>query len=348
MKHKRATIKDIAAKLNMNVSTVSRALNDHPSISNDTKKRVWKTAKQLNYRLNNIASNLRRGKGKAIGLLVPRINRQFFSNVINGVETVANLNGYSIVICQSKESFEAERKAIHTLLENRVDGVILSISKETTQYKHIQSILDHHIPIVQFDRIAEELDTHKVINDNYLGGYQAASHLIEQGYQNLLHLAGPQYINIYRERNNGFRQAIEDHKDNTINLTVIEDIITQEATFEVVRILFKQSNPPDAIFAASDFSALGAVLALNELHIDIPEQAGIVGFANEPFTSLMVPSITSLDQFSEEIGRTAANLLLQDMQDYPAETITKTMVIKPKLLIRTSSNRLEIVKQKTH
>jgi len=346
MKPKPITIKDIASELNMNVSTVSRALNDHPAISKETKQLVVKTAKKLNYRVNTIASNLRKGKGKTIGLLVPQINRQFFANVINGVETIANENGYSTIICQSKESYQKEVEAIHTLLENRVDGIILSISKETETYKHLQNLLDQHLPIIQFDRIAEHLETHRIVNDNMKGGAQAVTYLLEEGYRSIVHYAGPQTINIYRDRCEGYKNAMREHgleKD----IQIFEDVLTEEIAYQKTMELSKSLKKPAAIFAASDFGALGTLHAAKALNVDVPQELGIVGFANEPFTALTFPGITTFDQYSEEMGRVSARILLEELKGEKTGFIPKTMILQPKLIVRSSSNRNQLFQIKT-
>lgn len=339
MKKKRTTIKDIAKILNTNVSTVSRALNDHPSISDKTKKRVRQMARELNYRHNGIASSLRRGNTKTIGLIVPHINRNFFSNVIYGVESVAKKNGYQVIIAQSNEEYESERDAIKTLINNRVDGVVLSIAKTTRSHGHLQNLIDAGIALVQFDRIRSELSIPSVTNDNLRGGYEAAAHLIEQGYRRIAHYAGPRHVNIYKERFDGYRQALQDHDLPFDESIVFEDLITQEVAYERTRQLFSEPNAPDAIFAAGDFGALGALLALRELDVRTPDEVGVVGFANEPFTHLTSPGLTSLDQHSQEMGKTAARLLVDEMQRKDTLSITKVMTIKPTLIVRESSLR---------
>lgn len=341
MKKKKTTIKDIAKALNTNVSTVSRALNDHPSISDKTKERVRLTAKKLNYRPNGIASSLRRGNTRTIGLVVPHINRNFFANVIHGVESVAKDYGYQVIIAQSNEDYLSEQDAIRTLIKSRVDGVVLSIAKTTRDHSHLQNLIDAGIALVQFDRIRPELSVPSVTNDNVKGGYEATVHLVAQGYRRIAHYAGPRHVNIYQERFQGYRNALEGSGLDFDESIVFEDLITQDVAYERTIRLFREEDPPDAIFAAGDFGALGALLGLRELGIRVPEEVGVVGFANEPFTHLTSPGVTSLDQHSQEMGKMAARLLVDEMQQKETLGITKIMTIKPSLIIRESSLRIK-------
>lgn len=341
MKNNKITIKDIAKALNTSISTVSRALNDHPSISDKTKELIRETALKLNYRPNGIASSLRRGNTRTIGLIVPLINRHFFANVIHGVESVAKTNGYQVIIAQSNEEYESEREAIRTMIRSRVDGVLLSIAKTTRNSGHLQNLLEAGIALVQFDRIFPDMSVPSVTNDNFKGGREAVNHLYEQGYRRIAHYAGPLNIKIYEDRFRGYTSALQE-KGLTFDETIVfEDLITQEVAYKRTLELFSKKNAPDAIFAAGDFGALGALIALREMGIRIPEEVGVVGFANEPFTHLTAPGVTSLDQHSQEMGKMAARLLIDEMQQTETLSITKTMTIKPTLIIRESSLRTE-------
>ena len=339
MKKKKTTIKDIAKAANTSVSTVSRALSDHPSISLKTKVLVREIAQELNYRPNGIASSLRRGKTRTIGLIVPQINRNFFSNTIHGVESVAKQHGYQVIIAQSHEDYESECEAVQTLINSRVDGVVLSISKTTNDGTHLQNLIDAGVALVQFDRVFPNLHVPSVSNDNVRGGYEATVHLLEQGYKRIAHYAGARNINIYQERYLGYQRALSDHGLEMDEEIVFEDLITQEVAYERTLTLFSGSNPPDGLFAAGDFGALGALIGLREMGIRVPEEVGVVGFANEPFTYISYPGLTSLDQHSEEMGKTAARLLIDEMQQTETVAITKTMTIKPTLIVRESSLR---------
>ena len=298
---------------------------------------VRQTARKLNYRPNGIASSLRRGNTRTIGLIVPQINRHFFSNVIHGVELVAKSNGYQVIIAQSHETFESEREAIRTLINSRVDGVILSISKTTLDNTHLHNLIEDGVALVQFDRIFSDMRVPSVTNNNFVGGREAVLHLLEQGYCRIAHYCGPLNINIYQDRFRGYRDGLFAQGISYDPSLVFEDLITQEAAFDQTWQLFSKKNPPDAIFAASDFGALGVLMALRKMKIKVPEQVGVVGFANEPFTHLTVPTMSTVDQHSEEMGKVAARLLIDALQLSETQTILKTMVLKPTLIIRESS-----------
>ena len=238
MAKKRTTIHDIAKELELTASTVSRALNDHPKISVDTKNLVRKKAKELNYTANTLAASLRTGKAKTIGLIVPRINRFFISNTISGIESVTNKAGYNIIICQSEENFHKEEQNITTMINSRVDGIMMAISFETESSKHIEKALKNGIPIVMFDRIREDVCVSKVLNDNEQASYIAVNHLIEQGYRRIVHFAGPQHINIYQERLAGYKKALIDNGIAVDEDLIFENVLDKERGYNMACQLF--------------------------------------------------------------------------------------------------------------
>lgn len=334
---KRTTIYDIAEKLGITPSSVSRALNDK-AVNEKTKKRILQAAKELNYKKNSLASNLRKGESTTIGVVVPRINQNFFSNVIAGIETVSYKKGHNLIICQSDESYEKEKKCINMLINQHVNCIIMSLSVDTTDYKHLQSIMDQHITLIQFDRVAEEVESLKVINDNEQASFEAVSHMIKQGYKRIALLEGPQTLEIFRQRKTGYLRALEKH-----NIPVLDELIkvnawTQELGAIATRQLLSLPTPPDAIFAStSDFSALGVHEVAIEMGFKVPSQLGICGYSNEPFTEITSPSITTIDQFSFQMGATIAELYFQEMIKSDAVKIPKVISIKPKLIVRAST-----------
>src|SRR5690554_5636544 len=205
MSDKKTTVHDIALKLGITASTVSRALNDHPRISAATKKLVIKAAKDANYQPNNIAAALRMGKSRLIGVVVPTANRNFFSSVVRGIDEIADAFGYRVILCQSYENYEKEVHTIDALLRARVDGILVSIAKNTEKFDHFQSVIDKNIPLLLFDRITEQLDVHQVVIDDYRAAFQAVEHLAGQGYTRIAHFTSPRKINIYRERLRGYK-----------------------------------------------------------------------------------------------------------------------------------------------
>jgi LacI family transcriptional regulator len=333
---KRITIKDIARELGTTSSTVSRALNNAPGIGEEMRQKILSKAAEMGYEPNLFARQLRQGESRTIGLIVPRINRAFFSNVIHGVESVARERGYSVIICQSNEERLREDENIRTLISNHVAGILMSLSKETEKAGVHLEIMSRNIPFVMFDRVFSSVEGNKVINDNYRAAFQLTEHLIGQGYQRIIHYAGPTGINIYRDRLRGFREAMEKHGFALDNAQVIENVLTKEKGKEETDRLIDFGNKFDAILAASDFSALGSMLSLRDHGIDVPGRVGIAGFANEPFTELL--EITSVDQKSIELGRSAARLLFEGI-DSRQDITTKEIVIKPEIIIRNSTLR---------
>lgn len=332
---KKVTIKDIAKELNTNYSTVSRALNNHPRISEETKTAVKLKAKQMGYKPNLVAQQLKSGSSRNIGLIVPRINRVFFSNVIDGIETVARKNGYNVLICQSYENAEEEYRNVQTLLSNNIAGLIISLTRETYSLEAINNVLQQEIPLVLFDRTLDNSVANKVINDNYYGAYQLTSHLLQKGYKRIVHFSGPLHITSYKERLQGYKDALEDQKVTFTEELVIENVLTKERGMQSIKLLFDKGIFFDAVFAASDFSALGALLYLKDIGKHIPEDIAISGFANEPFTELL--GMTSVEQFSKNIGEKSAELLLKQIETKATEQ--ETIKIKPELIIRKSTNK---------
>jgi LacI family transcriptional regulator len=337
---KRTTIYDIAKKLNVTPSSVSRALNNSNYVNETTKQLILKTAKEMNYKRNTLASNLRKGENKTIGVVVPRINQNFFANVIAGIEEATYKQGYNLIICQSNESYQKEVQCINTLINQDVDCIVISISVETNDHKHLQNVMEHNIKLIQFDRVAEELETLKVINDNEQASFEAISHLISQGYQRIALLEGPQNLTIFRQRKEGYLRALKKYDMPVLADLIIENAWTKELGAEATRRLLSLSNPPDAIFAStSDFSALGVLEVATAMNISVPSKLGICGYSNEDFTEITSPSITTIDQFSFYMGKTVANLYFQELENKETDTVPKVISIKPKLITRSSTQK---------
>jgi LacI family transcriptional regulator len=341
MENRKTTIHDIAAKLNLSASTVSRALNDYYRISKTTRDLIKKTAAEMNYKPNQLATNLRKGRGNMIGVIIPRIDRHFFSHAIAGMESVINPSDFNLIICQTNEDFESEKRSLQTLINNRVDGIVISISTGSGNYDHIEAAIKEGIPVVMFDRVADHLDVDKVLNDNFAGAYDITAHLIKQGYRNIVHFSGPRHINVYRDRFEGYRKAMHDAGFKVTDEMVYDDVLTRVKGEEIAEQIFNTGKLPDAIFSASDFSALGALIFLKNKGIQIPNKLGIAGFANEPFTELTDPGITTLEQHSEEIGKSTARLLIERIESGEKKEFSKTMTFRPRLIIRESTLRRE-------
>ena len=339
MENRKTTIHDIAAKLNISASTISRALSDHARISKKTRDLVKQTAVEMNYKPNHLASNLRKGKGKMIGVIIPRIDRHFFSHAIAGMEAITNPAGYSLMICQTNEDVENEKKSLQTLLNNRVDGVVMSVSSGTRNDDHIKAVINENVPIVFFDRVLSHLEADYVMNDNFHGAYEVTKHLIDQGYRRIVHFSGPLHLSVYNDRLLGYTKAMEESGFKVNPDMIFENVLTRLKGGELTEQLFSDKQLPDAIFSASDFSALGALLVLKKHGIQIPNQIGIAGFANEPFTELVEPGITTLEQHSEEIGKSAARMLIERLESEEEKGFSSSVTFKPKLIIRRSTLR---------
>ncbi len=343
MKIGQATIKDIAKELNVSSSTVSRALKDYPGISDETKRKVKEVADKLNYRPNAIALSLRKSRSFTIGVIIPEVVHFFFSTVISGIEEVASSRGYNVILTQTNESLAREKSSLDTMLSNQIDGFLISFSKETTDFDHFSKLLDYGYPIVFFDRIPDIPNAISVMIDDYQGAYNATSHLIEQGYTRIAHLAGPKNLNISKERERGYREALINHGLKVYPEFIIEcPFGTNEEGFKATEYLIKKINlKPDAIFANNDMAAVGAMLACKAEGLKIPEEMGIVGFSNWQFCSIIEPSLSSVSQPGFKIGEKATSMLLDMIEKkLDPDTITAPIVLETELLIRKSSVRL--------
>jgi LacI family transcriptional regulator len=335
-----ATIHDIARELNVTASTVSRALKDHPRISEATKKAVLKAAKKLNYQPNHIAAALRNGRSKVIGIIVPTVDRSFFGSIIRGIEEVANKANYNVMICQSHDDYQKEVATVEALLSARVDGIMVSFAKEDENFDHFKKIKDKGIPLVLFDRSFQGLEVSRVVLDDYLGGYQGVEHLIQQGYRRIAHFTSLRKISIYKERLRGYKEALEAHGIPFDNELVAEGNLQYEDGRKAMIQLLELKNRPDAVFSASAYGAIGALEVCKEQGIAVPLEMGIVGFANEAFTYFCDPPITTVDQQSMLIGNAVAEIFLEQINLGPEKFVPKRIVLTPELIVRKSSLRL--------
>lgn len=309
------TIADIAKKLNTTSATVSRALNDHPGISIKTKKRVLQAAEKLHYRRNTVASALRKGQTGIIGVIIPSAEINFFGSVVHGIENMANQNGYNVLIYQSNESWEHEQKGIETFLNARVDGIIVSMAKEKNDHTHFVNARQTKMPIVFFDRTNDELETDSVSIDDHKGGYMATEHLIEQGYKRIAHISGPQHLKIFKARLEGYKAALKKNGIPFDARLVYTGDVSIEAGRHAVQYFLELPDPPDAVFAVEDFTALGAIKELKHNNISIPKDFGIIGFANESFGEHISPSLSTIDQQTVTMGKEAFLLMLELIEE---------------------------------
>lgn len=334
---KKSTIKDIAAVLGLTPSAVSKALNDHPRISDKTKIAVKEAAIQLDYQPNYLSSALRKGKSNLVGVIIPRVNSHFFSSVVENIEKVLNLNGYNIIMTQSNELYAKECQEIDTLLKIQVDGIIASMANETTNLEYYQKIKSK-TELVLFDRGEEELNVDYVGIDDYKSSHLVVDHLVSQNCNRIAHIAGFKHIRIYKERIRGYKDALEKWNLESKENWIIESNLRLEDGRRIMQQLLDSPERPDAVYVAGDIAALGALQVLLENNIKVPEEIALIGFSDEPFTSLTQPSISTVNQHSDQIGKLTAEAFLERMKNPKKKTINR-IILEPELIIRQSSNR---------
>ncbi|ETN95120.1 transcriptional regulator, LacI family [Zhouia amylolytica] len=339
MKKGKATIHEIAKALGIDSSTVSRALNNSDRVTQKTKDKVLAKAKELGYQRNLIASNLRRNKSNTIGVIVPRISRHFFSSAIAGIEEAAFLAGYNVIISQSMEKLDREKSSLNNLWSNRVDGILISVSMETEICDHLKFLRDNDVPLVFFDRHCPDMEqSSKVLIDDSRASYEAVTHLIEKGCKKIVHFSGPQSLEIYKNRLKGYRRALDEHGIPFNKDLVITSTLMEVDGKDMIKELMDKHKDIDGIFSANDVAAIGAMKYLKKQGVRIPEDIAIVGFSNEPIAEAIEPSLTTIDQSGFELGRTACNLLIENINS-KEKVLDRTLILNPTLIKRESTNR---------
>lgn len=338
MKKEKTTIHDIAKKLNITASTVSRALKDHPRISAETKKAVLKVAEKLNYQPNHIAAALRNGRSNIIGIIVPSVDRSFFSSVVRGIEEIANKSKYNVMICQSYDTYEKEVQTVNALLNAQVDGIIASFSKMTEDFSHFEKVKEKGIPLIMFDRSNSDLEVSHVVVDDYLGSYKAVEHLIQQGCKRIAHFTNVRKISIYKDRMRGYREALEAYNLKYDESLVVESNLQLEDGRASMEQLLELPVIPDGVFSASALGTLGAMQVLKEKNLRIPEDVALIAFSNEQFCFCTSPTITAVDQHSLRMGNAAAEIFLEEIsRSQQQKFIPQKIVLNPELVVRQSS-----------
>ena len=341
MTKKNTTIYDISKKLNVSVATVSRALNNHPRISQATKELVVNTAKEMDYKQNNLAKALKSGETKTVGVIVPYINTNFFSSVIRGIEEELSPHGYRVIICQSHDDATVEKKQLNTLLHTQVDCIFISISKNTSDVEYLKKVVSTtNTPIIFFDRKKDVPGISTITIDDHKGAYLATEHLINEGYKNIYHFSGDQNLEIYQNRLSGYKSALTAYKLPVIEENIINTGSSIEEGIHAMKSVWKRKLKPDAIFSASDFTALGVCKEIKNIGLQMPKDIGVIGFSNEPFTQFMELSISSVDQTPVMMGKVSGNVFLESIKDnFSGITIEKKLVLSPMLCVRQSSKR---------
>jgi len=323
--------------LNISAAAVSKAMHNDPRISNKTKDAVKRVAKELNYQPNHLASALRKGKSNLVGVIVPRTNSNFFSSVVEHMEAVLNKAGYNIIITQSNESFEKECKNIDTLLFTQVDGIIASMANETVDLSYYEKIKSKGIPLILFDRGENDLNVDYVGINDYESSHMIVEHLISKDCKRIAHIGGYRRTRIFNNRIRGYIDAIKKNNLPIDDSLIIESALTLEDGRREMKNLLKLNNRPDAVYVAGDYAALGALQVLNEAQISVPNDIRLIGFGNEPFTSLVSPTITSIDQHSKDIGRLAAETFLERVAQPELKQSLNKIILDAELVIRDSS-----------
>ncbi len=335
---KKTTIYDIAKKLNITAATVSRALNNNPNISESTKELVMNMASKMNYEQNKLALALKSGKSNNVGVIVPRIDSNFFGSVICGIEEELNQQGYHVIICQTDGNEAKEVADIDALLNSQVDGILISTSSNNAST--FDRIMKKEVPLVFFDRKKTMKNVSSVTINDFDGGYKATQHLINTGCKKIAYFSGDTNIEIFKDRFLGYKQALIDNKIDFVKDYVVQTKSTIEDGRKAVKKLLKLPSPPDAIFSSSDFAALGAIQELKTKNIKIPTDFSVIGFSNEPFTMFMELSISTIDQFPLEMGRMTAKVFLEQVSNSDNIKIEKKVVLEPELILRKSTRKL--------
>jgi LacI family transcriptional regulator len=329
------TIKDIARALNISPSTVSRALKNHPDISQETKDAVNLYAKENHYKPNSLALSLRTNRNNTIGVIVPEILHYFFSSILSGIEQVANTEGFNVIVCQSEENYDKEINDTKALISARVSGVLASLSKNTTNYDHYKEIIDSDIPLVFFDRICIGLNTDRVVVDDYVGAYAAVEYLIQSGCKRIAFFSSPFHLEISKNRKNGYLDALRKY-GLPVDDSLIRVCDTREEAMIIAPEILDRPDRPDGFFAINDHCAAGIMYAVKMAKLRIPEDVSIFGFSDGELARACDPMLSTVEQHGFQMGREAAKLLLDKIKGVTHGQYTNR-VIKTNVIIREST-----------
>lgn len=334
---KNINIKELASELKLSVSTISKALNDSYEISDETKQRVLETASRLNYTPHPYASSLRGRKSRNIALVIPEVADSFFSLAINGIESVAKEKGYHVLICLTHENFENEKTILKEFQGGRVDGVLMSVSRETSHTEHINGLISNGLPVVFFDRVCEDVSTAQITTNDFESGYMATEHLVQQGCRNIAFMGISKSLSISNKRLAGYVQAL-----NANHLPVREDhiILCSNDAREnqlLVKKLLHQKNRPDGIVASVEKLTPPVYQACSESGLIIPKDLKVICFSNLETASILNPSLSTITQPAFEMGRTAASILFRSLGKSNFRIPSENIVIPSQLVARDST-----------
>lgn len=334
---KETTIYDLARKLNISIATVSRALKDDPVVSKKTKKKIFDMAEEMGYRSNHFARNLRNQRTDTIGVIVPRLNSYFMSTVIAGIESVANSEGYNLIISQSSESVQKEQANAKTFFNNRVDGLLVSLAYDTEDISHFDMFFKKNIPLIFFDRVADHENCTNVLIDNRKAAYEATRHLISLGHKRIVHITATPKRNVYIDRLQGYKQALADNNIKFRDDYVLIGNLSQEAGVSAAAVIKQMKPLPDAVFVANDNCAVGCMIALKQAGVRIPDDIAFVGFNNDPVSTVIEPNLTTINYPGNLMGEVAARNLINHLNGVSNLTSTNTILLRSELIIRESS-----------
>ena len=337
MDREQYTIKDIAEKLNLSKSTVSRALRDSYDVSPATRQRVLKLVKELEFEPNVVAMHLRQHKTLTIGVVIPSFRIPFYSTVICGIHEAASATGYNVMVCQNDESYNHEVMNVNSLIKSRVDGILISLSKRTSDYDHIRKLQEKDLPVVLFNRVSDVLNLPMVSVDDYQGAYQATEYLIKRGCSKIAHIAGPSTVKLSKDREKGYVDCLKDHQIPVRESLMLESDFSIESGKLATNVLMSLPFKPDAIFCVCDAVAFGAMMVLKNKRIRIPSDISVMGFTDEPVASLVDPPLTTISQPIFEIGKTAGQLLLDLINGRVNKENPASIKLPTRLVIRGST-----------
>jgi LacI family transcriptional regulator len=337
---KEITIYDIAKKLNLSAATVSRGLKDHPGININTKKRILEAAAEMGYSSNSFASNLRSKRSNIIGVIVPRLNSIFMSDVIAGMEQVVNDAGYTLIIGQSLESVQKEAKNARAMFSNRVDGLLVSLSYDTTSIAHLEPFIKRNIPVIFFDRVFEHKQCPNIHIDNFKAGYEITQHLAQQGCKRIMHVSAPHQKHVYADRLNGYKAALADNGLAFTDELLLANDLSAKAGVETAHHIVNMAERPDGVFVSNDACAVACMQTLKKAGIKIPEDIAVAGFNNDPIACVIEPNLTTIDYKGYEMGEVAARVLIGHLVNNYDLLLTHSLILRHELVVRDSTRKI--------
>jgi len=339
---RRVTIKDIAMRLNLSTSTVSRALHDHHALKRETIKKVKDLASKLNFVPNIAALNLLNKRTNRIAIVVPEITNHFFSMALTGIQNFIVSTEYNLMVCLSNDSYQEEVAIIENLRQIQIDGLLVSRSSRTKNFDHFRQLQSYSIPIVLFDRDCKGLKADKVLVDDYSGAFQAIEYFIKSGCKNIAHIAGVKNVSIKNNRLQGYLDALKKHGLPVIKKNIVYTKgFNYEDGIKPVELLLNSKHPPDAIFAMNDRLAISAMYVANKLNLRIPDDVSIIGFDDEPHSIYFTPALSSVSQPGYGMGMLSARILLKKLSEKGGLVNDfRYEVFKPELITRSSSKKI--------